>query len=315
MPPSPRYGVASADEPDPEPAEAPWPRGEPRGPRPLGQVFQVRSGVPRLRLAAYDWVTVAVVRSGSCLLAVPDTQASLVPVGERSTVTIAPDIRYAIRPESSVTTLAVVCVDQDWLAAVLPTGFDLGSTPFRVTRLDQANAATAYALVDRLARPRAVLTALADLVALLAVACPFLGASSTCGPLPRAPGTALTFPRVRSATPIRAEARWIAKALWDDPARRWTLDELAAMIHLSTAQTRRVFATAYGRSPLTYQTMIRVRLMAELLTTTRLPVSAIGARVGWTSSWASRRFRKATGTAPTQYRRNAAHAATARRAS
>ncbi len=65
----------------------------------------------------------------------------------------------------------------------------------------------------------------------------------------------------------------------------------------------RRFTDAYGMSPFTYLTMLRVREMARLLRQTDMPVLAIFERVGWgQTSHAAVAFRRYYGTTPSRYR-------------
>ncbi|MGP5008843.1 helix-turn-helix domain-containing protein [Brachybacterium tyrofermentans] len=48
-------------------------------------------------------------------------------------------------------------------------------------------------------------------------------------------------------------------------------------------QLSRVFVDAYGKTPLTYLTMLRVEEMARLLRETDLAIAEAGRRVGWRS--------------------------------
>ncbi|MFC9444250.1 MULTISPECIES: helix-turn-helix transcriptional regulator [Micrococcales] len=112
-----------------------------------------------------------------------------------------------------------------------------------------------------------------------------------------------TLPRDRRFTPLRAEARQVRDALQSDIARGWTLPELAGMVHLSTKQLSRVFTDAYGKTPLTYLTMLRVEEMARLLRETDLTIEQTGRRVGWRSrNRASAAFRECVGITPSRYR-------------
>ncbi|MDN5747469.1 MAG: helix-turn-helix domain-containing protein [Brevibacterium sp.] len=112
-----------------------------------------------------------------------------------------------------------------------------------------------------------------------------------------------TLPRDRQFAPLRAEARQVRDALRSDIARSWGLAELAGMVHLSTKQLSRVFVDAYGKTPLTYLTMLRVEEMARLLRETDLSIEQAGRRVGWRSrNRASAVFRECVGNTPSRYR-------------
>lgn len=112
-----------------------------------------------------------------------------------------------------------------------------------------------------------------------------------------------TVPRGRRFMPLRAEARQVREVLHRDFTRKWTLPELAGRVHLSTKQLARVFVDAYGKTPLTYLTMLRVQEMARLLRETDLSVAEAGRRAGWRSrNRASAAFRESVGITPSRYR-------------
>ncbi len=119
-----------------------------------------------------------------------------------------------------------------------------------------------------------------------------------------------TLPRDRRFAPLRVEVRRAAELLREDPARRWTLEDLAAEVHLSPSRLSSVFVEAYGKTPLAFLTMIRAEHLAKYLRETDLTVSAAMQRVGWHSrSHASRLFRQYVGLTPGDYRRLRARAA------
>ncbi len=108
---------------------------------------------------------------------------------------------------------------------------------------------------------------------------------------------------VNSFTIVSREAAVIRELLEQEPARRWTLAELAQVVHLSPSQSYRQFVAAYGTSPLGYQTIRRVRSMAHFLRTTRTPVQEIAREVGWTDAGhAAEVFRRHFGRTPADYR-------------
>lgn len=112
-----------------------------------------------------------------------------------------------------------------------------------------------------------------------------------------------TLPRDRCFTPLRVEVRRAAALLRENPARRWTLDELATEVHLSPSRLSGVFVEAYGKTPLTFLTMIRAECLAKLLRETDLTVTAAMQRVGWRSrSHGTRLFREYVGVTPGYYR-------------
>ena len=111
-----------------------------------------------------------------------------------------------------------------------------------------------------------------------------------------------TLPRDRRFAPLRVEARRAAALLRENPARRWTLDDLAAEVHLSPSRLSSVFVEAYGKTPLAYLTMLRAEHLAKYLRETDLTVAAAMLRVGWHSrSHATRLFRQYVGVTPGHY--------------
>lgn len=103
--------------------------------------------------------------------------------------------------------------------------------------------------------------------------------------------------------PVRPEAHRVAELLREYPAQRWTLDALAEAVHLSPSQLSRVFADAYGKSPLAFLTMVRAENLARYLRETEMPVAEAMQRVGWHSrSHATELFRQYAGVTPGHYR-------------
>lgn len=112
-----------------------------------------------------------------------------------------------------------------------------------------------------------------------------------------------SVPRTRQFAPLRTEARIAQEMLHSRLAHPWSLSELANVVHLSEKQLVRVFVNSYGKTPLTYLTMLRVEAMAELLRTSEVPVAEAARRVGWASrNRASTAFREYVGMTPTEYR-------------
>ncbi|MCK0438202.1 helix-turn-helix transcriptional regulator [Gordonia alkaliphila] len=112
-----------------------------------------------------------------------------------------------------------------------------------------------------------------------------------------------TLPRDRRFAPLRVEARQAAALLREHPARVWTLEKLAAEVHLSPSRLSSVFVEAYGKTPLTFLTMVRAEHLAMLLRETDLTVGAAMQRVGWRSrSHGTRLFREYVGVTPGYYR-------------
>ena len=92
-------------------------------------------------------------------------------------------------------------------------------------------------------------------------------------------------------------------AMVDDPARNWTLDELARCAHASRASLVRMFRGAAHQSPLAFLAELRLGLARRKLAATALPVAAIAGEVGYTSESAfSRAFHRRFGMRPAETR-------------
>jgi AraC-like DNA-binding protein len=91
--------------------------------------------------------------------------------------------------------------------------------------------------------------------------------------------------------------------LHGDPARKWTVPELAADVAVSRSVLDERFRQVLGRSPIRYLTEWRMHLAEELLDTTELGVVPIARRVGYESEEAfSRAFKRAHGQSPGRWR-------------
>ena len=116
-------------------------------------------------------------------------------------------------------------------------------------------------------------------------------------------------------TPGAAPQGWLAglrdgavgralAALHAEPARRWTLDALAADAALSRSALARRFADRVGVPPLRYLALWRMQLAARMLTEEATPVGEIGRRVGYEAEAAfSRGFKRIVGMSPEAWRR------------
>lgn len=84
----------------------------------------------------------------------------------------------------------------------------------------------------------------------------------------------------------------------------WTLDSLAAEVHLSRSQLVRAFDATVRMSPMAYLRQMRVERMAWLLASTDLSIAEAARLVGWAdANYASRCFHAHYGVSPTEYRR------------
>jgi AraC family L-rhamnose operon transcriptional activator RhaR len=88
-----------------------------------------------------------------------------------------------------------------------------------------------------------------------------------------------------------------------DPARPWTLPDLARLVHLSAPHLCRCFVRDLGISPLRYLERYRLELVAQLLLASDLTVSQISTQAGIADpNYLARRFRAAHGLTPSRYR-------------
>ena len=90
------------------------------------------------------------------------------------------------------------------------------------------------------------------------------------------------------------------------PETRWTVERLASEVAVSRSVLAQRFTDVLGVSPMKYLTQWRLQMAADLLRTTSMSVAAIAARVGYEAEPAfSRAFKRATGSPPTAWRREA----------
>jgi AraC family transcriptional regulator len=86
--------------------------------------------------------------------------------------------------------------------------------------------------------------------------------------------------------------------------RDLSLEEIASAAHLSPFHFARLFKKLTGATPHTYLAGLRAARAQQLLAETDLPVTEVGARVGYmSSSHFARAFRQATGISPRAYRK------------
>ncbi|MFJ8782248.1 AraC family transcriptional regulator [Streptomyces sp. NPDC102476] len=94
------------------------------------------------------------------------------------------------------------------------------------------------------------------------------------------------------------------RLLHEDPARRWTVAELAARVGQSRATFAARFTRAVGEPPLTYLTGWRMALAADRLRDTEETVAAVAREVGYEDAFAfSVAFKRARGVSPSDWRR------------
>ena len=92
--------------------------------------------------------------------------------------------------------------------------------------------------------------------------------------------------------------------LHSEPERAWTVEDLAAAVHVSRSTLVRRFNDLVGEPPAAYLTRWRMELAARLLRESEQPVGRICHLVGYTSEFAfSRAFTKHRGEPPGRYRK------------
>ena len=88
-----------------------------------------------------------------------------------------------------------------------------------------------------------------------------------------------------------------------DPARHWTLTDLAGELHLAPGYLVRLFKSVTGLPPMAYLSRHRVELAADRLLHTDLPIHRIGESVGWPDqNYFARRFKSHYGLPASVYR-------------
>lgn len=91
--------------------------------------------------------------------------------------------------------------------------------------------------------------------------------------------------------------------LHSEPARSWTLDELAAECGASRSALASRFTQLTGYPPIQYLTRWRMQLAAKRLTERGVKVAAVAQEIGYDSEAAfSRAFKKFSGQSPSQWR-------------
>jgi AraC-like DNA-binding protein len=94
--------------------------------------------------------------------------------------------------------------------------------------------------------------------------------------------------------------------LHTEPARRWTVGDLAARTGMSRASFAARFTTHVGEPPLTYLTAWRMTLAADLLHETDDTIATIAREVGYLDAFAfSVAFKRAHSISPSAWRRQA----------
>lgn len=96
------------------------------------------------------------------------------------------------------------------------------------------------------------------------------------------------------------------RLIHDDPARPWTVADLAAEVGVSRAAFARRFTDCIGEPPMTYLTGWRLTLAADLLLEPGATIGAVAHQVGYSSAFAlSAAFKRVRGISPRQHRLDA----------
>lgn len=243
----------------------------------------IRHGEPEVRLAAGDML----------LLPQGDRHAT---IGlENGESDIETDHQYGLRLRQTVGggTTELVCgrllyrPGDDALLAVLP--------PTIVARAGSPEGAIAQGLMqqirDELAAPRPgskpVVTHLASALMVMVLRDHLTHAEHA------------TLPALLAD---RSTAR-VVMALLREPARDWTLEEMADIANMARASLVRAFGKACGKPPMAFLTDLRLNLARQRLTATDEPIASIALAVGYQSESAlSRAFLRQFGERPGAYR-------------
>ena len=93
------------------------------------------------------------------------------------------------------------------------------------------------------------------------------------------------------------------RLIHDDPARSWTVAELAAKAGVSRAALARRFTELVGEPPMTFLTDWRLSLAADLLLEPDATIGSVAYRVGYSTPFAlSTAFKRVRGITPKQYK-------------
>jgi len=175
------------------------------------------------------------------------------------------------------------------LTSVLPDVVVITAAEARGTGLGAAVALIAAEVDGTGAGAPAVMASLVDLLLVYLLRAWFAGHHDDAGW-----GRALSDPTVGTALSL----------IHADPGQTWTLDTLAHATQTPRATLTRRFAALTGQSPIAYLTAWRMCLAARQLRDGEATVRQIAQETGYDSEFAfARAFKRATGSAPGQYRK------------
>jgi AraC-like DNA-binding protein len=175
------------------------------------------------------------------------------------------------------------------LTSVLPDVVVITAAEARGTGLGAAVALIAAEVEGTHPGAPAVMASLVDLLLVYLLRTWFAGHRDDAGW-----GRALSDPAVGATLSL----------IHTDPGRAWTLDTLARAARTPRATLTRRFAALTGQSPIAYLTAWRMSLAARRLRDGDATVRQIAQETGYDSEFAfARAFKRATGSAPGQYRK------------
>jgi AraC family transcriptional regulator len=113
----------------------------------------------------------------------------------------------------------------------------------------------------------------------------------------------MTQPKLETGSLEELRLKQLKDFIEENLAEDLTIAKLATVAHVSPSHFAREFKAATGQSPHRYVTQQRIERAKMLLSVTRLSVSEVAYRVGFSNqSPFTAQFRKATGTTPKVYR-------------
>src|SRR5699024_8807064 len=232
---------------------------------------------------AYDCVKIIVVRDGSAILF---SEFGQKPVKPGDVILLGANVLCGSEPEGHITATTVYA-DTDYMldqvrwqyAGFLEDRLDaqgfaetIYSEPAQILRLGEDRAGMVMPWLDELVAlsidgnfVRHYLRMQALWFQIASVIAPFIPVSPVRISRSQRAHIRPILPRDRRFAPLRVDARRAAALLRENPARRWTLEALAAEVHLSPSRLSSVFVEAYGKTPLAFLTMLRAEYLAKLL--------------------------------------------------
>ena len=95
----------------------------------------------------------------------------------------------------------------------------------------------------------------------------------------------------------------ISKLILENPAKRWTVNEIAQRFNLSPNHLTRLFSRIKGISPMAYAIQCRLDMAKSFLLSTSYPINQISELCGYTDIYFfSRQFKQNVGVPPVKFR-------------